>query len=74
MSDKAYNKAHGKLVGRSTETGSFVRYSAQFMQLQKYNSVVAGLHEYYCVATEVSHDFGRLAFSINKQAQKQTER
>ena len=40
---------------------------AQFMQLQKYNSVVAGLHEYYCIATEVSHDFGKLAFSINKQ-------
>ena len=37
------------------------------MQLQKYNSVVAGLHEYYCISTEVSHDFSRLAFSINKQ-------
>lgn len=40
---------------------------AQFIQLQKYNSVVAGLHEYYCIATDVVDDFGRLAFSINKQ-------
>ena len=40
---------------------------AQFIQLQKYNSVVAGLHEYYGIATEASHDFGRLAFDINKQ-------
>ena len=27
------------------------------MQLQKYNSVVAGLHEYYCIATETTADF-----------------
>ena len=47
---------------------------AQFMQLQRYNSVVAGLHEYYCVATEAAHDFGRLAFSINKRLQKPTQR
>ena len=25
--------------------------TAQFLQLFKYNSVVAGLHEYYCIAT-----------------------
>jgi group II intron reverse transcriptase/maturase len=66
MSDKAYKKAHEKL---SEEVKNLAHSSeeAQFMQLQKYNSVVAGLHEYYCIATEVSHDFGKLAFSINKQ-------
>ena len=66
MSDKAYKKAHEKL---SEEVKKLAHSSeeAQFMQLQKYNSVVAGLHEYYCIATEVSHDFGKLAFSINKQ-------
>lgn len=66
MSDKAYKKAHEKLseevrkLAHSSET-------AQFVQLQKYNSVVAGLHEYYCIATETTEDFGKLAFSINKQ-------
>lgn len=66
MSDKAYRKAHTKI----TEEVAKLEHSsddAQFIQLQKYNSVVAGLHEYYCIATEVSQDFGRLAFAVNKQ-------
>lgn len=66
MSDKAYQKAHEKL---SEEVKKLAHSSeeAQFMQLQKYNSVVAGLHEYYGIATEASDDFGKLAFGINKQ-------
>ena len=66
MSDKAYQKAHEKL---SEEVQKLAHSSedAQFIQLQKYNSVVAGLHEYYHIATEVSHDFGKLAYSINRQ-------
>ena len=66
MSDKAYRKAHAKI----TEEVAKLEHSsddAQFIQLQKYNSVVAGLHEYYCIATEVAHDFGRLAFAVNKK-------
>lgn len=66
MSDKAYKKAHEKL---SEEVRKLAHSSedAQFVQLQKYNSVVANIHEYYCIATETSEDFGKLAFSINKQ-------
>ena len=59
-------KAHTKI----TEEVAKLEHSsddAQFIQLQKYNSVIAGLHEYYCIATEVSQDFGRLAFAVNKQ-------
>ena len=66
MSDKAYNKAHEKL-SEKVQKLAHSSDKAQFMQLQRYNSVVAGLHEYYCVATEAAHDFGRLAFSINKR-------
>ena len=67
LSDKAYKKAHEKVSLEVKHLAHSPDGDAQFMQLQKYNSVVAGLHEYYCIATEVSHDFGRLAFSINKQ-------
>lgn len=67
MSDKAYKKAHEKVSLEVKHLARSPDGDAQFMQLQKYNSVVAGLHEYYCIATEVSHDFSRLAFSINKQ-------
>lgn len=66
MSDKAYKKAHAKL---SEEVQKLAHSSddAQFIQLQKYNSVVAGFHEYYCIATNTCDDFSRLAFAVNKQ-------
>lgn len=67
MCDKAYKKAHEKLTEEVKTLAHSSDDTAQFMQLQKYNSVVAGLHEYYCIATETTADFGRLAFSINKQ-------
>jgi len=67
MSDKAYKKAHEKLSEEVKKLAHSSDDTAQFMQLQNYNSVVAGLHEYYCIATEICEDFGRLAFSINKQ-------
>ena len=67
MSDKAYKRAHEKLSEEVKKLAHSPDDTAQFMQLQNYNSVVAGLHEYYCIATEICEDFGRLAFSINKQ-------
>ena len=67
MSDKAYKKAHEKLSEEVKKLAHSPDDTAQFMQLHNYNSVVAGLHEYYCIATEICEDFGRLAFSINKQ-------
>ena len=67
MSDKAYKKAHEKLTGEIKKLAHSSDDTAQFMQLQKYNSVVAGLHEYYRIATDTVDDFAKLAFSINKQ-------
>ena len=67
MSDKAYKKAHEKVSEEVKNLAHSQDDSAQFLQLLKYNSVVLGLHEYYCICTEASHDFSRLAFSINKQ-------
>ena len=67
MCDKAYKKAHEKLTKEVKTLAHSPDDTAQFIQLQKYNSVVAGLHEYYCIATETIADFGKLAFSINKQ-------
>ena len=67
ISDKAYKKAHEKLTGEIKELAHSSDDTAQFIQLQKYNSVVAGLHEYYRIATDTVDDFAKLAFSINKQ-------
>ncbi len=65
--DKAFKSAHKKLSKEVHDLEHVPNEDAQFIQLQKYNSVVAGLHEYYCIATDTVDDFGRLAFSINKQ-------
>lgn len=65
--DKAYKSAHAKLSKEVHDLEHVPNEDAQFMQLQHYNAVVAGLHEYYCIATDIVDDFGRLAFSINKQ-------
>lgn len=67
MSDKAYKKAHEKLTGEIKKLAHSSDDTAQFIQLQKYNSVVTGLHEYYRIATDTVDDFAKLAFSINKQ-------
>lgn len=67
MSEKAYKKAHEKLSEEVKKLAHSPDDTAQFMQLHNYNAVVTGLHEYYCIATEISEDFGKLAFSINKQ-------
>ncbi len=67
MSNKAYQKAHEKLTEEIKKIAHSPDDTAQFMQLLNYNAVVAGMHEYYCIATETTEDFGRLAFDINKQ-------
>ena len=54
MCDKAYKKAHEKLTKEVKTLAHSPDDTAQFIQLQKYNSVVAGLHEYYCIATETT--------------------
>lgn len=67
MSNKAYQKAHDKLTEEIKKIAHSPDDTAQFMQLLNYNAVVAGMHEYYCIATEITEDFGKLAFDINKQ-------
>ena len=74
MSEKAYKKAHEKLTEEVKKLAHSSDDTAQFMQLHKYNAVVAGMHEYYCIATDVSADFRNLAFSINKQLRNRLKR
>ena len=67
MSDKASQKAKEKLTEEVKKLAHASNDTAQFMQLHNYNSVVAGLHQYYSIATESSDDFGSIAFGINRQ-------
>ncbi len=65
--DKALKAIHSKLTEEIKALEHVPDENAQFMQLQRYNSIVAGMHEYYCIATEATDDFDKVAFSIKKQ-------
>lgn len=66
MCDKAYAKVREK-VSEEVKKLAHSSDDAQFIQLQRYNSVVANYHEQYCIATEVSKDFRKLAYGIRRQ-------
>ena len=67
MCDKAYKKVQKKLTEEVKKLEHSADDKAQFMQLMTYNAVVAGIHQYYCIATAVSEDFGKLAYGVKKQ-------
>lgn len=39
---------------------------AHYASMQRYNAVVMGVHNYYCLATEVTHDFSKITYPIRK--------
>lgn len=67
LCDKAYKKVQKKLTEEVKKLEHTADDKAQFMQLMTYNAVVAGIHQYYCIATAVSEDFGKLAYGVKKQ-------
>lgn len=67
MCDKAYKKVQKKLTEEVKKLEHSADDKAQFMQLMTYNAVVAGIHQYYCIATAASEDFGKLAYGVKKQ-------
>lgn len=62
MCDKAFKKAQKKISDAIVKIQHPENEKKQYEAIQRYNSIVAGLHNYYCIATCVSLDFGKLAF------------
>lgn len=67
MCDKAASRAKEKIAAAITEIQRAGSENAQYSAIQKYNSVVYGLHNYYRVATKVSEDFGAIAWGLKKK-------
>lgn len=67
MSDKAKKSAKEKISECIKAIKHPPNEREQYKAIQQYNSVVAGLHNYYRVATNVSLDFADIAFSIKRQ-------
>lgn len=62
MCDKSFTKAQKKINNAIVAIQHPKDVKEQYQAIQRYNSVVAGLHNYYCIATCVSLDFGKLAY------------
>ncbi len=65
--DKAASSAKEKIAAAITEIQNAGSKAAQYAAIQKYNSVVYGLHNYYRVATKVSEDFSKIAWGLKKK-------
>lgn len=62
MTLKAFNKAVKKLKAQVIK----IRKTNSAKEVNKLNSMILGLHNYYKVATHVSIDFNMIAFLVNK--------
>ena len=67
MCDKAKIKAKDKISECVKAIGHPENEREQYVSIQKYNSVVAGLHNYYRIATNVSLDFAKIAYAVKGQ-------
>ena len=67
MSDKAKAQTKEMLSNRIKAMQHPSDEKAEYQALQKYNSAVMGLQNYYCLATAVSKDFAEINFGIRTQ-------
>ena len=73
MCDKAIAKAKSKLSDCVKEMEYPANDKEQYKSIQRYNSTVAGLHNYYRLATNVSLDFRRIAYGLKKRLQNRLD-
>lgn len=66
MSDKSVKRAKSKIADCVKAIKHPENDKEQYKAIQQYNSTVAGLHNYYHFATNVSLDFAKIAFAIKK--------
>ena len=67
MSDKAVKHAKEKISTAIRAIQNPADDRSQYIAIQQYNSVVAGLHNYYRLATHVSVDFPKLSQGLKLQ-------
>lgn len=66
MKEKALKKIHDKskeIIGQLRQTYD---KRMEYGLIQRYNSYIVGVHNYYCIATHVNLDFQTIAFDVKK--------
>lgn len=62
MSKKAKNKAFNKIK----EQIKRLKYNVNVKEINKYNSIILGIHNYYNCATHITKDMGEINFLVSK--------
>ena len=67
---KALERIHLNLMTQLKRIQHLPEKSSQLEELQKYNSMVIGIHLYYCKATQVSQDFSKIKLATSRFVDK----
>lgn len=65
MCDKAIQRTTAKLKEQIKKVSCPKNIKDEAMEISLYNSMLMGMHNYYCIATKISLDFRKIARSIN---------
>ena len=66
VSNKAKRKVKEKCIKAIKEIQNSKNELDEIMNIQKYNSTVIGMHNYYQIATMVCYDFGKIAYEVSR--------
>lgn len=69
ISDKSKDKIENKLRNQITK----IRKETTIENVNKYNSIILGIHNYYKVATHVNLDFDEISFKLKKTIYNKTK-
>ena len=66
IKDKALLKIREKSKGIIGQIRQTYDPGMEYRLIQKYNSYIMGIHNYYCIATHVNIDINKIAFDVKK--------
>lgn len=65
LSEKSISKITSKLKSQVKKIATPANVKDEAKEISLYNSMVMGMHNYYCIATKTTTDFRKIARSIN---------
>lgn len=74
INDKALVKIRDKLNNQIERIAHPQNEKDRYRQASKYNSMVIGIHNYYCIATRVSEDLGKVGYYINRRMENRIQK
>ena len=70
LTDKSMQKVLDKLLGQIKKVERQQKKKMEHFEVEVYNSMVIGIHNYYRIATNVNIDMQKIAFRIERTFKK----